>query len=129
MAELRRTRAPDVLDEMISTLRVRLGDGNGSAGRDVRVDDFHRGAVAALVWVRDGGAAPLTGCVDPVPVSPAAVVRELSAANEAIFGRSEIGRLYGGGVEHAIMWAHLASANAPVWDRANLAYLAECPDE
>jgi hypothetical protein len=56
---------------------------------------FHRGALYALRWLTEGGPGPLTGAVGGLPMSEHAVVRELAAAEEPVYGRPSMHRAYG----------------------------------
>jgi hypothetical protein len=76
--------------------------------------DFHRGALDALRWLTDGGPGPLTGTAGGLPVTVHAVVRELAAAEDLIYGRPSKCRDYACGLEHALMWAQFATAAPPL---------------
>lgn len=65
-------------------------------------------------WMIEGGDGPLTGALLPCPVPDRALVRELAAAEDLIYGRPTCRRDYARGVEHALMWAQLATAAPPV---------------
>jgi hypothetical protein len=78
---------------------------------------FSRGAVAALRWLTSSGPGPLTG-VAAAPIDFGAIVHELAAAEEIIFGppstgRASTGREYARGVEHALLWAEFATSAPP----------------
>jgi hypothetical protein len=75
---------------------------------------FALGALDALQWLINGGAAPLTGDAAQKPVTVRDVVHELAAAEAAIYGRRPTQRDYARGVEHALMWAQYATAAPPV---------------
>lgn len=105
MMSLARLRERGVLAEQMVALRAR-----GESDRR----DFYKGALDALRWLTEGGSGPLTGAVGGPPVSARAVVRELAAAEELIYGRPSTCRDYACGLEHALMWAQFATAAAPV---------------
>ena len=101
-----RLRDRRVLEEQLTALE-RQGD------RDDKTE-FYRGALEALRWVIGGGPGPLTGCSEGSPVSVVAIVRELAAAEDLIYGRPSRYREYGLGLEHALMWAQFATAAPPL---------------
>jgi hypothetical protein len=74
---------------------------------------FHAGARDALRWVLAGGAGPLTGRITGLPIPLRAVVAELAAAEALIYGRPSGCRDYALGLEHALMWAELATKTTP----------------
>jgi hypothetical protein len=104
-----RLRDRGVLERQIAALRAESG--SGVARDDV---DFRRGALAALRWVMEGGAGPLTGSMSLLPVGLAAIVKELAAAEDLIYGRPSPHREFARGVEHALMWAQFATAAPPL---------------
>jgi len=75
---------------------------------------FALGALAALQWLTEGGAGPLTGQAVSTPVTVRAVVHELAAAENLIYGRFSGKREYARGVQHALMWAQFATSAPPV---------------
>lgn len=99
---------------------ARRGGGANARGEDERDrgrppgTDFHRGAIGALRWLLEGGPGPLTGGMEGRPVSARAIVSELAAAEAIIYGGRSRRREYGQGVEHALMWAELATAAPPL---------------
>ena len=101
-----RLRDRRVLEEQLTALE-RQGDRGDKT-------EFYRGALEALRWVIGGGPGPLTGCYEGSPVSVAAIVRELAAAEDLIYGRPSRYREYGLGLEHALMWAQFATAAPPL---------------
>jgi hypothetical protein len=76
--------------------------------------EFHRGAADALRWVIDGGPGPLSATVVEAPPPMRALIRELAAAENCIFGRPSRRREYARGVEHALMWVQFATAAPPL---------------
>jgi len=77
-----------------------------------RIDSsFSRGAAAALRWLTVGRSRPLTGAA-AAPIDFAAIVHELAAAEAIIYG-PPTGREYARGVEHALVWAELATSAPP----------------
>lgn len=74
---------------------------------------FCRGAEAALRWLTEGGAGPLSGALTGRPVMFRAIVRELSAAEALIYGRPSDQRRYAEGVEYALMWAQFVTPTPP----------------
>lgn len=75
---------------------------------------FERGAAAALRWLLDGGPGPATGEDNGSPTAPRSIVRELAAAEAAIYGPRSDRRAYARGIEHALMWAQNVTSTAPV---------------
>jgi hypothetical protein len=104
-----RLRDRRVLGQQIAALTDQTR--SGVAREDV---EFRRGALAALRWVTEGGAGPLTGSTSLPPVRLAAIVKELAAAEDVIYGRPSQHREYARGVEHALMWAQFATASPPL---------------
>jgi hypothetical protein len=104
-----RLRDRRVLEQQIAALTAEIR--SGVAREDV---GFRRGALAALRWVTEGGAGPLTGSTSVPPVRLAAIVKELAAAEDVIYGRPSRHREYARGVEHALMWAQFATAAPPL---------------
>lgn len=74
---------------------------------------FHEGARDALRWLLTGGPGPLTGRITGLPISLRAVVAELSTAESIAFGRPSCQRDYALGLEHALLWAELATPSRP----------------
>jgi hypothetical protein len=105
MTTLARLREQGALAAQMAALRAQ-----GESDRR----DFHRGALDALRWLTEGGPGPLTGTVGGPPVTAHAVVRELAAAEELIYGRPSKCRDYACGLEHALMWAQFATAAPPL---------------
>jgi hypothetical protein len=112
MTSLARLRERGVLAAQMAALRAQ-----GESERR----EFHRGALDALRWLTEGGPGPLTGALGDRPVPAPAVVRELAAAEELIYGRPSKCRDYACGLEHALMWAQFATAAPPAdstWELA-----------
>lgn len=99
-----RLRDRDALNELMADL---------TSVPDAGCDGFHRGARDALRWLVERGAGPLTGTAVGSLITTAAVVRELAAAQELLFGPPSPGRDYAAGLEHALMWACLATPTPP----------------
>ena len=74
---------------------------------------FHQGARDALRWLVERGPGPLTGTVGGALITAAAVVRELAATQELMYGPPSPCRDYAAGLEHALMWACLATPVPP----------------
>jgi hypothetical protein len=95
-------RDPTVVAAEIEALRPAAASGSA----------FHAGARDALRWVLAGGPGPLTGRITGLPIPLSAVVAEL-AAEALIYGRPSGCRDYALGLEHALMWAELATETTP----------------
>jgi hypothetical protein len=106
-----RLRDRQVLAAQIAALSV---DVARSRDREDVSTDFQRGALDALLWITDGGPAPLTGVLAVLPVPLETIVGELAAAEDIIYGRPSRHRNHALGVEHALMWAQFANATPPV---------------
>ena len=76
-------------------------------------DGFRDGAVHALRWLLEGGAGPLTGRIEGLPVSGRSIVEELAAAEDILYGTPSACRDFAAGVEHALLWAESATAAPP----------------
>lgn len=74
---------------------------------------FRAGAQAALQWVREGGPGPLTGAMTAPQPPMRAIVAELAAAESVIYGHPSPLRDFAVGVEHALLWAELATPTPP----------------
>jgi hypothetical protein len=74
---------------------------------------FDQGARDALRWLVKGGPGPLTGAVDRARIAATAVVRELAAAQDIMYGPPSPWRDYAAGLEQALMWACHATAAPP----------------
>jgi hypothetical protein len=103
-----RLRDRSVLSEQIAELRERT---------DAATPQFRQGAMDALRWLCVGGPGPLSRVLAGVPVRPAAIVRELAAAEAIIYGEPTGCRDYASGLEHALMWAEFATPAPPVPER------------
>lgn len=99
-----RLRDRDVRNELLAAL---------TSAPDAGGNGFHDGARDALRWLVERGPGPLTGTAGGAPVTAAAVVRELAAAQELMYGPPSPGRDYAAGLEHALMWACLATPAPP----------------
>lgn len=97
-----RLRDRDALNELMADLTSEPDAGG-----------FHQGARDALRWLVERGAGPLTGTTGGGLITAAAVVRELAAAQELMYGPPSPGRDYAAGLEHALMWACLATPAPP----------------
>jgi hypothetical protein len=106
-----RLRDRQVLAAQIAALSV---DVARSRDREDVSTDFQRGALDALLWITDGGPAPLTGVLAVLPVPLEMIVGELAAAEDIIYGRPSRHRNHALGVEHALMWTQFANATPPV---------------
>jgi hypothetical protein len=102
-------RDPAVISAESDTLRPAAKSGSA----------FHQGARDALRWLLVGGPGPLTGGITGLPIPLRAVVAELSAAEAVIYGRPSGRRDYAMGLEHALMWAELATETAPTTARGS----------
>lgn len=96
-------RDPAVVTAEVDALSVAAENGS----------TFHTGARDALRWVLVGGPGPLTGALTGLPIPLRAIVAELAAAEALIYGRPSGCRDYALGVEHALMWAELATETTP----------------
>jgi hypothetical protein len=76
------------------------------------IDEFERGAVAALYWLLEGGPGPITGELSEPPTTRT-LVHELAAAEALIYGPPSDRADYAYGVEHALMWAQFATCSTP----------------
>jgi hypothetical protein len=74
---------------------------------------FHEGARDALRWLLRGGPGPLGGQITGLPISLRAVVAELSAAEALAYGPPSGGCEYALGLEHALLWAEMATPSRP----------------
>src|SRR3954452_10609834 len=104
-----RVREPEVLAEVMSAL---CAESKRTGSR------FSLGALDALQWLTQGGAAPLTGQVTEKPVSVRPVARELAIAEGQTYGRNRDQSQYAQGVLHALMWAQYATAAPPAHSRS-----------
>jgi hypothetical protein len=77
--------------------------------------EFECGALAALCWLLEGGPGPVTGEVG-CRVIARAIVRELAAAEDVIYGPTTDRTDFARGVEHALMWAQFVTCSTPAGD-------------
>ena len=75
--------------------------------------EFERGATAALQWLLDGGPGPATGERNVCSTAPRSIVRELAAAEAAIYESRLDQQDYPRGIVHALMWAQYVTSTAP----------------
>jgi hypothetical protein len=106
-----RLRDRPALAAQIAALSTEVG---GRSAQEDGSSDFPRGALNALEWVTHGGPGPLTGMLAMVPVTGEAMVGELAATQDIIYGPPSRHRDYARGVEHALMWAQFATAAPPL---------------
>lgn len=99
-----RLRDRDTRNELLAAL---------TSGPDAGGNGFREGARDALRWLVERGPGPLTGAAGGALVTATAVVRELAAAQELAYGPPSPGRDYAAGLEHALMWACLATPAPP----------------
>lgn len=99
-----RLRDRDARNELLAALTSEPGAGGNG---------FHEGARDALRWLVERGPGPLTGTAGGALVTAAAVVRELAAAQELMYGPPSPCRDYAAGLEHALMWACHATPAPP----------------
>jgi hypothetical protein len=81
--------------------------------------EFENGALAALLWLLDGGPGPVTGAADRPPTVARTIVRELAAAEAMIYGTTTQRTDFARGVEHALMWAQFVTCSTPAGDTLN----------
>ena len=96
-----------------SVLRDRESIGAQIAALRGDAAEFERGALAALCWLLEGGPGPVTDELCGRPGTPRAIVRELAAAEAAIYGVRAERTDFARGVEHALMWAQFVTCCGP----------------